>query len=371
MTKSATRIVSPLFLLLFLVLSPSLAAAVAQARPAAQAAGGPADLFHLLDFRVQERGDLRFAGRHRGVLTLREAADDSTATGTAVLDVENDPNGDDPNPMDVVRRGVLESEGVSGVTIRSGRPVTIDRVEGYEVVATAKDSATGEPLLLFHAALPTMRSLVHFKGRVGGGRGERFLPQFRAVAGTFHRTEVVRAELAGVRFEVAGGYQEVPGQPGARVAVFRDEETESGLFLTVLKRGADREAALDDVLPMLAEAAAADTPHAFRWMSAPPREGSGHGSSRIGRQGFNGHYILLVTAHTFDRGEQTVLAGYFFVGERGARAAALSGRYIGGSVTSYPATEAFAWLVRSIFGEERARDFGPPVFTGVGISRQP
>ena len=353
----ATRLVLPLFLA---SLTPfSTAAAQSVPAPSSQ------ELFRLLEFTVQERGDLRFVGRERGTLKMREPRGDAAAA-TALLDVVNSPDLDDERSQSAVQRRIREREGVSGVSVRAERPLTIDGVAGYEVVASAADSVTGEPLLLYHAVLPTMRSLVFFEGRVGASRGQRFLPQFRSVVESFQRTGVVRASTGGVRYEVAGGYQPVPEQSDERVAVFRQESTSSGLFLTTLPKDADRESRLREVLRRVPGAAVPDEPQSFRWLEPPGRPGSPAGSGREAYQGSNGRTVLIVSVHELRQKEQTILAGYYFRASHGAEAAALRGRYVAYAMDSYPAGEAFAWLVRSIFGEERARNFGPPAFTGIG-----
>lgn len=347
----------------------------AESRAAGAQAAPPArdtSLFRRLQFVVEEKGDLAFAGRVVATVTLRERGADAAAPRTASLDVSSRFDGSDGEPLDSVSRWALARvEGVRGVSVRSERAIVLDGIRGHELLADAADARTGARLTLYQVAVPERGRHILFGGRVAAEREDRFLPQFRAVAESFRRTEVIRASLGGVRYEVAPGYAAAPALTDDRVAVFRSEGTNSGLFVALLAGNAERDAVIDEVLRRVGMSAVPGEPQSFRWQrrEGKPASTSGTEVHTERRMGYNGKTIVMVQLRQIRHGGRDVLTGYYWRGAQGPEAARMLSMDV--HMDSYPAGEASAWLIQSIVGEAPARTFEPPPMRGSPPSQTP
>jgi len=333
----------------------------AQSAPAAR----DTTLFDRLEFVVEEKGDLAFAGREMATVTLRERGADAAGPRTASLAVRSQPDGPDVLSLDSIsRRALARIEGVRGVSVRARRSIVLDGLHGLELLADASDARSGARLTLYHAAVPEMGRHIFFGGRVAAEREDRFLPQFRAVAESFRRTEVTRASLGGVRYEVASGYAAAPALSDDRVAVFRNERTNSGLFVAPLAASAKRGAVIDEVLRRVGLSAVPGEPQSFRWQAreGKPASASGTEVHTERRMGYNGSTIIMVQLRRIRHQGRDVLTGYYWRGAQGPEAARMLSMDV--HMDSYPAGEASAWLIRSIVGAAPARTFEPPPMRG-------
>ncbi|HEX8242946.1 MAG TPA: hypothetical protein VF541_05610 [Longimicrobium sp.] len=317
------------------------------------------DFFHLLGYRVQERGDLRFAGRHYAVITLREQGSRIPAAQRAELVLSPDLNDSDSDDVKALsRQRITRARSVTGLAIREGRAVTLDDVVGYELIADARDSASGAPLVLYQVMVPERDRFIVLEGRVAAARAERIVPHFRDVAKTLRRDGVIRDTLGGVRYEVTTGYQPAPALSDGRLKLYFNERTHSGLFVATLPDGADD--SRRELLAVLGRVEQAETPGEpeLRWLAQrnPPPATSQFVLATGHLQGYNGQTLVRINYWHVRHGGRDLLAGYFFEGARGAEAARFAQGFVG--MDSYPGAEAATWLVRSITGEPPVH-FGP------------
>ena len=345
-----------------LAFQPALPPAAAQSRPAAEPADSSSDLFLPGDYTVREHGGLRFAGREQSVVKLRERpASDPTDAGAASLDVVSLYNGSPGEELEsVARRQISRTEGVSGVTVLTGRRVTIDGLGSYELTASAADARTGTRLTLYHVVFPIeLQRFILFRGRVSAGRAASLLPHFRAVAESLRRTGITRASLGELRYEVPSTYAAAPGQSDERVALFRNEGTNSGVFLALLDRGADRVVMLKDLMRRVTAAAVPSEPQVFGWRVYPVTAPSGFVVHEERLQGFNGSILLVVEVRHLRHQGRDFLTGYFYQAAEGDEAAVLSRIRV--AMDNVAAGAASAWLIRSIVGEKAGEEFRPRV----------
>jgi hypothetical protein len=314
----------------------------ATARPAL-AQPVPDSLFRLLDYEVRDSGPLRFAGRERATVRLR----DHGATEGAVLDVFpvwNPP----PEPLEAQAVGwMARMEGVRGVSPRAGERLVLDDLPAYEVMADARNAA-GAPLVLYQVTIPEQGRVVVLQGRMAAGVEARLLPHFRAVARSFRRTAVLRQRLGSVTYEVTGGYQPVQELSDARMAVYHDPRTHSSLFVALLGGQAERDSVAGEAARRLFAADRPGEPQPAQWQRRSARRlspGEVYQERRLGR---GGRGIIVVVRH-LQNGAQDWLTGYAYVSSVP-------------NSDSYPAGHASAWLIRTAGHEVPDDAFAPLSF---------
>lgn len=73
-------------------------------------------------------------------------------------------------------------------TVQATTPITIDGLDGYEILATGKDIKTGLPLQLYQVMLfPEAGGYVLMTAQVGKKSAALYLPKFKATARTYHQ----------------------------------------------------------------------------------------------------------------------------------------------------------------------------------------
>jgi hypothetical protein len=332
----------------FMARALAVALLAAPALPAA-AQPVPDSLFRRLDYEVRESGPLRFAGRERATVQLREQVPGGApAGGEGVLEVFPVMLPPPGTMEELAQAQLARLRGVQGLTVRPGRRLVLDDLPAYELIADARDSAGGAPVVLYQVMVPERSRLVVLQGRVGADREQRLLPHFRQVAESFRRTAVLRARLGGVAYEVTGGYQPVPELSDAGIAIYRDPRTHSGLFVAVLGSTAERDSVAGEVARRLfAAETPGHPPQGAKW-----RLLGGHRISRFElhqerRHGRAGDTMVMVVIRHLRHDGRDFLTGYSFATETP-------------NSESYPAGEASAWLIRSAVGEGPEETFRPP-----------
>jgi hypothetical protein len=310
---------------------------------AAQSA--PDSRFHLLDYEVRESGPLRFAGRERATVRLREQGTAEDAGGVLELFPAWDPP---PEPMQQQAVSwMARMAGVSGIAPRGGERLVLDDLPAYEVVADARNAA-GAPLVLYQVTIPERGRLVVLQGRMAAGAEERLLPHFRAVARSFRRTAVLRQRLGAVGYEVTGGYQPVPELSDARMAVYHHPGTHSTLFVALLGGEAERDSVAGEAARRLFAADRPGEPQPAQWQrlrSVRLSPGEVYQERRMGHGGRG----IIVTVRHLRNGAQDWLTGYAFVSSVP-------------NSDSFPAGQASAWLIRSAGHEVPDEAFAPVSF---------
>ena len=74
---------------------------------------------------------------------------------------------------------------ISSVT--SSNEITIDGLDGYEIIADAEHAETGNPLSVYQVILYDDGSYILILGRVGADAAEEYLPEFKAMARSLKR----------------------------------------------------------------------------------------------------------------------------------------------------------------------------------------
>jgi hypothetical protein len=160
-----------------------------QAVLSARMRGGPLDPFEGLTFRVAESARLKVAKRLVNMLILTETGDLSQGpSGAPFLIVGSSLV---PGAMDDVEafsgRRIGQTESIVGLGNLTGAPVTIDGIEGYELLADARDDASARPLRIYQVILPEGSHYLIIQGITGADRAAEMIPEFRAVARSLRR----------------------------------------------------------------------------------------------------------------------------------------------------------------------------------------
>jgi hypothetical protein len=78
--------------------------------------------------------------------------------------------------------------GIKSIEINSvttTEKITIDGLDGYEIIADAKDLTSGTPITVYQVMLFKDRSYILMQGIVGTKAGDEYLPEFKAMARSF------------------------------------------------------------------------------------------------------------------------------------------------------------------------------------------
>lgn len=143
-------------------------------------------VFEGLVFRVEPTDKLHISSRVSNLLLLAKPGhkgvvppqDPFMVVGTSLSEVAID------DVESFARARLKQTAQVSDIELQSGRSVSVNGMRGYEVVASAKDARSGEPLLVYQAVLLEQDRYFILQGFVGSERGEEYLAEFRAVTDT-------------------------------------------------------------------------------------------------------------------------------------------------------------------------------------------
>lgn len=93
------------------------------------------------------------------------------------------------NRKEYARRRLFETAQTEVKSVQSTTPVTIDGLEGYELIATGKDLTSQTPLMLYQVMLfPNKGGYILMTGMVGQQQAKNYLPQFKSMAKTFRQS---------------------------------------------------------------------------------------------------------------------------------------------------------------------------------------
>ncbi|MCP3136444.1 hypothetical protein [Pyxidicoccus xibeiensis] len=81
-----------------------------------------------------------------------------------------------------------QTAAAEALTVESGAPLTVDGLTGHELVASAKDPATGRDFTLYQVMLVDAQGYYLLQGRVGGADRATYLGHFKTAARAFQRT---------------------------------------------------------------------------------------------------------------------------------------------------------------------------------------
>jgi hypothetical protein len=142
-----------------------------------------------LNFSIAEIGELRIAKRmanmllysKNGVFPSKDIDDPFLVVGQSLATV------DIGDPEEFAKRRVLKTAEVTDVEIESSNRVTIGTLDGYEIVAIAKDKESGGPMAIYQVMLFEQQGYFLIQGLVSSKNRQPFLKVFKEMARTFRR----------------------------------------------------------------------------------------------------------------------------------------------------------------------------------------
>ena len=142
-----------------------------------------------LAFTINEKGDLKLARRFSNMLAFTSGGVIPKASSDDPLFVVGQSNSriEFSNPEGYARSRIYTTEGVNGVEIEQINKMTIDNMNGYEIVARGKDLKSGQPVVIYQALLFEGQSYYIMTGLISDKRKQEYLTVFKEMAGTFKR----------------------------------------------------------------------------------------------------------------------------------------------------------------------------------------
>ena len=142
-----------------------------------------------LNFSIAETGDLRIAGRmantlvfsKNGVSPSKDIDDPIFVVGQSLA------KADIADHEGFAKARVLKTAEVTDVEIESSKRITIDALNGYEIVATAKDKASNKPMAIYQIILFEEDGYFIMGGLVSERNRQPSLKVFEEMARTFKR----------------------------------------------------------------------------------------------------------------------------------------------------------------------------------------
>jgi hypothetical protein len=142
-----------------------------------------------LNFRVDEKGELKLAKRianllafsKRGIFPSKDVDDPVFIVGQSVSKMEIG------NPEGFAKARILQTAEIKDVEIEQSNKVTIDHLNGYEIVAKGKDKASARPMVVYQVMLFDGQSYFLMQGLISDRNRQLNLELFKEMARTFHR----------------------------------------------------------------------------------------------------------------------------------------------------------------------------------------
>lgn len=155
------------------------------------AAAAPPDPFEGLPFRIASTPVLKVAGRMSNLLLLSESGQMTQKDPNAALfAIGSSVAAVDLGDLKAFsHQRARQTKQIAAVRVLEEGTTTIDGIAGYEIVAEAKDAASGRGVSLYQVVLPVADGYVLMQGLVAPARAAVMLPEFRKVAQTFRRTK--------------------------------------------------------------------------------------------------------------------------------------------------------------------------------------
>jgi hypothetical protein len=147
------------------------------------------DVFEGLLFRIEPSEKLKIAGRMGSVLLLTETGETRAAAVEAPLLVIGNSVSQstiDDLPAFAQARAAKTAQ-VKDMRNFEGRPITLDGMAAYELLADATDGKSDLPMRLYQVIAPNGDHYFIAQGLVGASRGEEMLPEFKRVTESFKR----------------------------------------------------------------------------------------------------------------------------------------------------------------------------------------
>jgi hypothetical protein len=150
-----------------------------------------------LNFFITEKGGLRLAKRmanlllytRNGIFPSKDLNDPIFVVGQSLRDVGI---GD---AEAFVKARVRQTAEVTDVEIERSNKVTIDNLEGYEIVAKAKDKQSGLPMVIYQVILFEGQGYYLMHGMVSSQNGQSSLVVFKEMSRSFTRRKSISSDI--------------------------------------------------------------------------------------------------------------------------------------------------------------------------------
>lgn len=148
------------------------------------------DPFADLSFNVDASGSLKFAKRLQSTLLYSKDGKFPVEVDTPIFvvgkSVSDFPTG--TNDFKAFAESRLnQSAENKNITIESGEAITINSLNGYEIVATGNDAASNAPLAIYQVLLFDDKNYFIMQGLVGIKSKDQFLAEFKKMAQSFKK----------------------------------------------------------------------------------------------------------------------------------------------------------------------------------------
>ena len=142
-----------------------------------------------LNFGISEKGEMRLAKRvsnmllySKGAIFPSADADDPVfIAGPAISNVNVD------DPEEYAKWRILQTASVTNIEIERSGKVVIDKLNGHEIVARARDTKSGKAVVIYQTMLFEGQRYFLLLGIVGSNNRDVYLPVFKAMAESFKR----------------------------------------------------------------------------------------------------------------------------------------------------------------------------------------
>lgn len=144
-----------------------------------------------LNFTVNEKGDLKLAKRiansltftKSGILPSKDVDDPLFIVAPSLSKMEIG------NPEEFAKTRVLQTATIKDIEIEHLNKVTIDTLNGSEIVAKGEDKETGQPMVLYQVILFEEQGYFLMQGLISNRNRQPYVEVFREMARTFKRKD--------------------------------------------------------------------------------------------------------------------------------------------------------------------------------------
>jgi hypothetical protein len=147
------------------------------------------DPFADLKFAITATPDLKFAKRiQNALLYTKDGVVPATDPNDPILVVSQAISkvviGD---RQQYAQKRLAQTQQAKNIKIISTNPITIDGLQGYEIIANATDAATNQSIVVYQLMLFEGQTYYITQGLVGSNAKSKYLPEFKKIATSFRK----------------------------------------------------------------------------------------------------------------------------------------------------------------------------------------
>jgi hypothetical protein len=143
-----------------------------------------------LSFTIEEKGKLKLSKRvsnmlmftKDGIFPSKDVNDPLFIIGQSISKTAI------PDNEEYAKARVLQISQVKDIKIEQSDKITVDNLNGYEIVANGKDTKSGQPMLIYQVILFEEQNYFLVQGLAGNENRQANLEVFKQMARTFKRT---------------------------------------------------------------------------------------------------------------------------------------------------------------------------------------